>query len=156
MSLVDDRSKLDETLLPNGQQKTYLVLSEEERAKGFVRPVRHTYTHVGIAGPKHPLRELTIEERERYADEKWTHYEEYPRDTLGARPAGLGRFWTQAELDSVGKGCGAATTMARELAETYARSPYFYSGTFCSTCRTHRPVGKDGEFIWDDGERVGT
>ena len=30
----------------SGQQETYLVLSEEERAKGFVRPVRRTYVHL--------------------------------------------------------------------------------------------------------------
>lgn len=29
----------------SGMQKSYLVLSEEERAKGFVRPVRRTYIH---------------------------------------------------------------------------------------------------------------
>lgn len=29
-----------------GQQKAYVVLSEEERAKGFVRPVRATYRHI--------------------------------------------------------------------------------------------------------------
>ena len=28
-----------------GQQKGYVVLAEEECAKGFVRPVRRTYTH---------------------------------------------------------------------------------------------------------------
>ena len=28
-----------------GQNKKYLVLSEEEIAKGFVRPVRRTYVH---------------------------------------------------------------------------------------------------------------
>ncbi len=33
---------------PDGQQECYLVLSEPERAKGFVRPVRTTYIHVGI------------------------------------------------------------------------------------------------------------
>ena len=31
--------------LSNGQQETYLVLSEEERAKGFLRPVRRAYVH---------------------------------------------------------------------------------------------------------------
>lgn len=31
---------------PRPQQKKYLVLSEDEIAKGFVRPVRRTYTHV--------------------------------------------------------------------------------------------------------------
>lgn len=31
---------------PNtGMQKGYVVLSEAERAKGFVRPVRHSYKH---------------------------------------------------------------------------------------------------------------
>ena len=30
----------------NGQQEVYLVLSAEERAKGFVRPVRRTYEHI--------------------------------------------------------------------------------------------------------------
>lgn len=30
----------------DGQQQVYLVLSEEERAKGFVRPVRRAYTHL--------------------------------------------------------------------------------------------------------------
>lgn len=29
-----------------GQQETYLILSEEERAKGFVRPVRQKYKHL--------------------------------------------------------------------------------------------------------------
>jgi hypothetical protein len=31
---------------PDGMQETYLVLSEEERAKGFVRPVRTAYVHL--------------------------------------------------------------------------------------------------------------
>lgn len=30
-----------------GQHEVYLVLSEEERAKGFVRPLRRSYVHVG-------------------------------------------------------------------------------------------------------------
>ncbi len=33
-----------------GQNECYLVLSEEERAKGFVRPIRTGYIHVGIGG----------------------------------------------------------------------------------------------------------
>jgi hypothetical protein len=33
----------DET--PRPQQEVYLVLSAEERAKGFIRPVRRTYLH---------------------------------------------------------------------------------------------------------------
>lgn len=30
---------------PTSQNSVYLVLSEEERAKGFVRPLRHAYVH---------------------------------------------------------------------------------------------------------------
>lgn len=30
----------------DGQQKAYVVLSEDERRKGFVRPVRDTYRHL--------------------------------------------------------------------------------------------------------------
>lgn len=86
-------------LRADGQQKGYIVLSEEERAKGFVRPVRRTYVH---------------------------------------------------------ETCGVATSMGQALSETYARDPGFYNGTFCISCRDHFPVGKDGEFVWDDGTKVGT
>ena len=57
--------------------------------------------------------------------------------------------------------CGKITTMGRDIAETYARDPGFYSGTFCTTCRGHFPVGENGEFTWyemdgTEGPRVGT
>lgn len=32
-------------LRPDGQQKGYIVLTPEERAKGFVKPLRRSYTH---------------------------------------------------------------------------------------------------------------
>ena len=51
------------------------------------------------------------------------------------------------------KRCGAVTTMGKALAETYARDPKFYVGTFCSTCHTHFQVS---EFLWDDGSVVGS
>jgi hypothetical protein len=35
---------------PVPQNEAYLVLSEEERAKGFVRPLRRAYLHVGLDG----------------------------------------------------------------------------------------------------------
>lgn len=83
-----------------GMQKGYVVLSEEERAKGFIRPVRRAYTH---------------------------------------------------------DKCGGVTTMGRALAETYARDPHFYNGTYCAHCGTHFPVGENGEFVWTGTqERVGT
>lgn len=49
--------------------------------------------------------------------------------------------------------CGAETKMARDIAETYARDPAFYGGTYCVTCRMHRPLV---EFVWLDGSRVGS
>lgn len=83
-----------------GMQKGYVVLSEEERSKGFVRPVRRSYVH----------------------------------DT-----------------------CNHVTTMGLALAETYARDPYFYSGTYCATCRDHFPVGEQGQFTWlGTNQKVGT
>ena len=35
---------------PRPQAEVYLVLSEEERAKGFVRPLRRAYVHTGGCG----------------------------------------------------------------------------------------------------------
>ena len=46
--------------------------------------------------------------------------------------------------------CGTTTTMGQAIAETYAANPRFYSGTYCVYCRGHFPVGKHGEFVWDN------
>lgn len=142
-----------ERLKPNGQQVDYVVLTAEERAKGFVEPVRRSYRHVGPAGPRYPLRDLTNDERDRYAEIGYAKYEVYPEGG-----STLGRYWTQADLDRVARGgCGTVTTMSLPIAETYARSPGFYGGTFCCGCGTHLPVGADGEFVWDGtSQRVGT
>jgi hypothetical protein len=143
---------------PVPQHEVYLVLSEEERAKGFKRPVLRSYRHVGIPGPRWPLRDLTEEERERYSGTGYVKFESYPED---AEPA-FGRFWTQGDLDKVGVGCGTVTTMGQALAETYARNPHFYGATYCCTCQRHLAVGERGEFTWMDQhgrpteERVGT
>lgn len=95
--IADDHREIDNK---TGMQKDYVVLSKEERDKGFVRPVRTSYKH-----------------------EK----------------------------------CGGTTTMNRALAETYARDPEFYSGTFCSNCGAHFPVGATGEFVWFGTDiKVGT
>ncbi len=80
---------------PVPQAEVYLVLSEEERAKGYVRPVRRSYLH---------------------------------------------------------ESCGAVTSMNQSIAETYARDPYFYGATYCSTCYMHKPVGVNGEFVWVDND----
>jgi hypothetical protein len=132
---------------PVDQAKKYLVLSEEERAKGFVRPYRDSYRHVGES-PKYPLRDLTDEEMVRYAQWGYAKFEPYPESELPQ----TGRFWTQAELDR--KGCNEVTSMGRALSETYARDPSFYGATYCCFCRMHRRVS---EFVWEaDGQRVGS
>ncbi len=105
MSLTDDpNSPCLKEIKADGQQQCYLVLSEEERAKGFVRAVRQVYRH-----------------------EK----------------------------------CGTTTHMGTALAETYARDPAFYGGTFCVHCGSHfRLVGEDGtrQFAWigKDGKPDGS
>lgn len=133
-----------------GQHGDYWVLSEAERERGFVRPVRRTYRHVGAAGPSHPLRDLTDEERKRFAGIGYVKFERYPEDSQIT-----GKFWARKQLDSVGRGCGSPTEMNPTIAETYARDPSFYGSTFCAVCRNHLPVA---EFVWDDGsgERVGS
>ena len=133
-------------LSPSPQQKVYLILSEEERRKGFVRPYKTSYRHVGVR-PKYPLRELTEDEKERYNDESYVMFEIYPSEMLPK----TGKFWTQKQLES---GCGTVTNMGKELSETYARNPKFYGATYCVYCQMHRPVG---EFVWtSDGEIVGS
>ena len=132
----------------DGQNEAYLVLSDEERAKGFIRPVRKSYKHIGKL-LKNPLRDLTDEEKERYAKWNYVKYEVYP-ETESPK---LGRYWTQQDLDNTGNGCGTITTMGQAIAETYARDNTFYGETFCTHCGKHLPVE---EFIWLDGEVVGS
>lgn len=106
MGLTTDPSdpRLGRGVGGEGMNEAYLVLSEDERAKGFVRPVRTTYIHAKDLG-----------------------------------------------------GCGTVTTMNQAIAETYARTPGFYGATYCAGCRTHLPVGENGQFYWDGTtEKVGT
>lgn len=89
--VTEDHREIDPV---SGQQKGYVVLTPEERAKGFVRPVRRSYVHLP---------------------------------------------------------CGTLTTMAQSIAETYARQPDFYNGTFCVGCRSHFPLA---QFHWDGTTEV--
>lgn len=50
--------------------------------------------------------------------------------------------------------CGSITMMGLALAETYARDPKFYSGTFCAACQSHFPLHW---FVWKGTtEQVGS
>lgn len=140
-------------LKENGQHEAYWVLSEEERKKGFVRPVRRSYVHVGRPAPQYPLRDITDDEREGRDLVNFVKFEEYPPEKSPL----TGRYWTQKDLDSADKGCGQVTTMGVAIAETYAANPGFYGSTFCTGCGKHLPVGEQGEFVWHGTkERVGT
>lgn len=135
-------------LKPNGQQKGYVVLSAEERAKGFVRPVRRTYVHAGVDEPAN-VRMFDDAERAEHAKEGYVAYQKYPETE---HPV-VGRYLRQDDLQAR-PGCGQATTMSQEIAETYARNPKFYGGTFCVGCGKHLPLR---EFRWgDDGTVVGS
>lgn len=123
---------------PNGQQESYLVLSDEERAKGFVRPVRRSYRHIGkpLCGHKPPVEQQGLRDAGYVCGQQTGH-------------GGDHGLWTMRSL-----GCGTVTTMADALCETYARKPSFYGATFCAGCGTHLPVG---EFVWtEDGQTVGS
>jgi len=52
------------------------------------------------------------------------------------------------------KTCQTTTTMAQDIAETYARKHTFYNGTFCVFCHNHFPLV---EFVWEGtDETVGS
>lgn len=120
-----------------GQHESYIVLCEEERKKGFVRPYRDKYTHVGrtnICGKPKENQE---------PGEDWVCC----MPTHDGECIGFGRKQDM-------RGCGTVTTMGRALSETYARDPTFYGATFCVACNRHLPVG---EFVWTaDGQRIGS
>lgn len=132
--------------LPDGQAADHWILSDEERAKGFIRPVRLSYRHAGMR-PNYPLRDLSPEERSQHAAFGYVSFEAYPESETPL----TGRMWTKAQLES---GCGTITSMPRKIAETIARQPSFYGRTFCSGCGDYFPVE---EFVWlDDGTKLGT
>jgi hypothetical protein len=149
----DDAPVPNSATRSDGQHVDHWTMCPGEIIKqGFKRPVRLKYQHVGIPGPTYPLQDLTAEQRERYDD--YVKYEPYPKGTHGSA---LGRYWTQLQLDAIGKGCGTVTSMPRQIAETYAANPGYYGSTFCCGCSKYLPVGAKGEFVWDGtNDRVGT
>ena len=142
-----------------GQHEIYLVLSEEERAKGFVRPVRNTYVHIGR---KYNYKDIhyMLSATEQMEMKKQRPDKTYVAVmTVALREDGSflgGSYVTQEELDAwrTGKpigGCGTSTTMGKALSETYARNPKFYGATYCCTCNKHLPVE---EFVWEGTDEI--
>lgn len=89
--VTPDHREIDDK---TGMQKGYVVLCPEERAKGYVRPLRRSYVH---------------------------------------------------------NKCGSVTTIGLSIAETYARNPKFYNGTFCCGCGGHFPLS---EFVWEGTDEI--
>lgn len=85
---TDDRSDLrlthgvDET--PRPQAEVYLVLSDEERAKGFVRPVRRSHLVTGPQG------HTPVPAKRRSADQARADAEQREREAREARWAAAG------------------------------------------------------------------
>jgi hypothetical protein len=134
------------------QNEVYLVLSEEERTKGFVRPVRTSYVHIGkkVELEDGKVRKLTKKEKEHYKEYEYYAYIKYPKD----RSPLVGRYLTKEEYDNIGKyfgGCESVTTMNQIIAETYARNPKFYGATYCMSCQKHLPLE---EFVWDGTDEI--
>jgi hypothetical protein len=150
MALTDNKNdpRLKQEMKSNqeGQNEIYLVLSDEELKKGFIRPVRNSYIHVGKNIDKSKMRPLTKNEHKQY--DKYNYIGFIPNENSNS--AVIGRFIKMSDLIP---GCGAKTTMSLKIAETYARNPKFYGSTYCCGCQRHLPVE---EFIWEDTNiRVG-
>lgn len=140
---------------PIPQHEVYLVLSDEERAKGFIRPLHRAYVHVGVESTyKNPISELTPMEKHRHPGANYVAYVDYD-ESEKQHSSIVGRYFTQEQLDHhIKKGCGTRTTMGLALCETYARDPKFYGATYCCGCQKHLPVS---EFVWDGtNDRVGS
>lgn len=154
MSLTIDRNDPD---LGHGsdtekasQNKKYLVLSDEEIAKGLVRPVRTKYVHVGEKIEYSKVKNINIlSESEQnlgyYAYLEYTDAE-YP---LVGRAVSKQYYEDFIAKKSHSGGCGVETKMHEKIAETYARDPKFYGATYCVGCGKHLPVS---EFVWSDNE----
>jgi len=136
---------------PVPMNKKYLVLSEEERAKGFIRPVRCEYIHKGKFVGRNKPRELTEEEKVRYSQYGYVAFVE----SDDKKSSIVGIFLSQKDIEQLHDGyvggCNHETTMGLALSETYARDPNFYGSTYCVHCSMHRPVG---EFVWKGTDEV--
>ncbi len=120
MAITTDRQdpRLAQTDPETGLQSAYVVISDEELAKGYHTPERKANVHIYKLDGS-PVPTVLLNEHVRQSG-----------------------------------GCGALTTMATAIAETFASDPKYYSATYCTGCRTHLPVG---EFHWDgSSERVGS
>jgi hypothetical protein len=154
MSIITDRNdpRLHQ-VKENGQNEAYIVLSEEERNKGFVRPVRDSYVHVGKKIENTfvefiPVEIYSPDDKHFNRENGFVYFGKYHESESPL----VGRYLKETEYNALIEhkihvgGCGTLTRMNSTIAETYARDPKFYGATFCVGCRKHLPVN---EFVWD-------
>ena len=148
MSLTTDPKLKEGQQNTTGQHEIYLVLSKEEIAKGFIRPYRDTYVHVGKKLHYHSIDRVFEKPEKNTLNGK---YYIAILNVMGSEGKIIGgSYVTEEELDAwktkklIG-GCNTETKMGSAFAETYARNPKFYQATFCCHCNKHLPVE---EFVW--------
>lgn len=136
----------------NGQNKAYLIMTDEELSKGYVRPFRDTYIH---KGRKYENAPVLLSENHTFQDRVYIATIPVLKDEDG-KVIGSS-YLTKKEYDQwyetggfIG-GCGGKTTMARKIAETYAVNPKYYGATFCAFCGQHLSVN---EFVWDGTDEL--
>ena len=140
-----------------GQNEVYLVMTEEERSNGYVRPVRNSYIHVGsYIDFDFEIVRLSPEDIEHF--KKYNYV--YKAVNLDKESSKTGRYLTEKDFKTLDRktnragGCGVVTRMSYAIAETYAKNPKYYGSTFCVGCNKHLPVA---EFFWDKtDEEVGS
>jgi hypothetical protein len=152
MSLTTDRNDprlIRKEIDNNGkvpQNEVYLVLSNDEINKGFIRPLRQSYIHVG--------RKMNdgIELLDNpYIADNGNVYTALANIVIDGKKLG-GKYLTESELNEYNDrngyigGCDTLTKMNITIAETYARDPDFYGATYCCGCQKHLPLS---EFIWE-------
>lgn len=163
MSLTTDPKDpcLKEGSKSEGQNNCYLVLSKEELEKGFVRPYRDSYVHVGRKVENEKGKIISLEEANENCE---SCHETFNKENgyvgfleySDPKSSAIGHYLKQDEFLAIKNqkshigGCGALTKMGSAIAETYARDPKFYGSTFCTGCNKHLPVE---EFVWDDNSK---
>lgn len=127
---------------PVEQNKKYLILSDEERSKGFIRPVRYSYVHIG---KKVDLKGGTIEPRtdecNKHNEKFNTKYVAFIKYPESESPV-VGRYIEQKELDNINKhigGCGTGIFYDQSIGRGIRKSK-----------RIFNEIDPYGEENWDE------
>lgn len=88
---------------PRQMNEAYLVLSADERAKGYVRPLRIAYVHARELGGCGAVTHMAQAIAETYARQPWFYGATYCAGCRMHRPVGAsGEFYWDGTTDRVG------------------------------------------------------